>query len=90
MTENELQKSIDEAVEMVFIPLRKGFMRELWCWEENNLRCLLSNLFADDPLAHLSEDMVGRAYEIFAIAFKYAVDMLTWVEEDRLPAGLEP
>ncbi|XP_048391608.1 E3 ubiquitin-protein ligase UBR2 isoform X2 [Stegostoma tigrinum] len=44
----------------------------------------------EDPLVHLSEDMIGRAYEIFAIAFKYAVDMLTWVEEDRLPAGLEP
>ncbi|XP_048457289.1 E3 ubiquitin-protein ligase UBR2 [Rhincodon typus] len=50
----------------------------------------VSGAMEEDPLAHLSEDMVGRAYEIFAIAFKYAVDMLTWVEEDRLPAGLEP
>ncbi|XP_041071122.1 E3 ubiquitin-protein ligase UBR2 isoform X2 [Carcharodon carcharias] len=50
----------------------------------------VSGAMEEDPLAHLSEDMVGRAYNIFAIAFKYAVDMLTWVEEDRLPSGLEP
>ncbi|XP_067844935.1 E3 ubiquitin-protein ligase UBR2 isoform X3 [Heptranchias perlo] len=49
-----------------------------------------SGAMEEDPLAHLSEDMIGRAYNIFAIAFKYAVDMLTWVEEDRLPSGLEP
>ncbi|XP_078413257.1 E3 ubiquitin-protein ligase UBR2 isoform X1 [Cetorhinus maximus] len=50
----------------------------------------VSGAMEEDPLAHLSEDMIGRAYNIFAIAFKYAVDMLTWVEEDRLPSGLEP
>uniref|UniRef100_A0A4W3H8E2 E3 ubiquitin-protein ligase n=1 Tax=Callorhinchus milii TaxID=7868 RepID=A0A4W3H8E2_CALMI len=43
----------------------------------------------EDPLAHLSEDMIGRTYNIFAIAFKYAVDILTWVKEDELPLGLE-
>ncbi|XP_072121138.1 E3 ubiquitin-protein ligase UBR2 isoform X2 [Mobula birostris] len=49
-----------------------------------------SEALEEDPLAHLSEDMIGRAYNIFAIVFKYAVDMLTWVEEDSLPSGLEP
>ncbi|XP_072366222.1 E3 ubiquitin-protein ligase UBR2 isoform X2 [Scyliorhinus torazame] len=50
----------------------------------------VSGAMEEDPLAHLPEDMIGRAYNIFAITFKYAVDMLTWVEEDRLPSGLEP
>ncbi|XP_058880723.1 E3 ubiquitin-protein ligase UBR2 isoform X2 [Acipenser ruthenus] len=44
----------------------------------------------EDPLAHLSEDMIARAYNIFSIMVKYAVDMLTWEKEDELPAGLEP
>lgn len=37
---------------------------------------------------HLPEDMVARAYNIFAITFKYAVDILTWEKENELP-GLE-
>lgn len=41
-----------------------------------------------DPLVHLPEDMVARAYNIFAITFKYAVDILTWEKENELP-GLE-
>ncbi|KAM4903690.1 E3 ubiquitin-protein ligase UBR2 isoform 2-T2 [Sylvia borin] len=42
----------------------------------------------EDPLVHLPEDMVARAYNIFAITFKYAVDILTWEKENELP-GLE-
>lgn len=37
---------------------------------------------------HLPEDMVARAYNIFAITLKYAVDILTWEKENELP-GLE-
>lgn len=44
--------------------------------------------FFQDPLVHLPEDMVARAYNIFAITFKYAVDILTWEKENELP-GLE-
>ncbi|KAM7385951.1 hypothetical protein PAMP_001990 [Pampus punctatissimus] len=33
--------------------------------------------------------MVARSYNIFSIILKYAVDMLTW-EQEELPAGLEP
>ncbi|TFK03038.1 L-lactate dehydrogenase B chain [Platysternon megacephalum] len=43
----------------------------------------------EDPLVHLSEDMIARAYNIFAIMFKYAVDILTWEKENELPPGLE-
>nr|XP_032652105.1 E3 ubiquitin-protein ligase UBR2 isoform X3 [Chelonoidis abingdonii] len=42
-----------------------------------------------DPLVHLSEDMIARAYNIFAIMFQYAVDILTWEKENELPPGLE-
>ncbi|XP_041866018.1 E3 ubiquitin-protein ligase UBR2 isoform X2 [Melanotaenia boesemani] len=44
----------------------------------------------EDPVAQLSSDMVARGYSIFSIILKYAVDMLTWEQEDQLPAGLEP
>uniref|UniRef100_A0A3Q2ZJR7 E3 ubiquitin-protein ligase n=1 Tax=Kryptolebias marmoratus TaxID=37003 RepID=A0A3Q2ZJR7_KRYMA len=44
----------------------------------------------EDPVAHLPPDMVARAYSIFFIILKYAVDMLTWEQEDQLPPGLEP
>uniref|UniRef100_A0A8C8SCN8 E3 ubiquitin-protein ligase n=1 Tax=Pelusios castaneus TaxID=367368 RepID=A0A8C8SCN8_9SAUR len=43
----------------------------------------------EDPLMHLSEDMIARAYNIFAIMFQYAVDILTWEKENELPPGLE-
>uniref|UniRef100_A0A7N6B3Y7 E3 ubiquitin-protein ligase n=1 Tax=Anabas testudineus TaxID=64144 RepID=A0A7N6B3Y7_ANATE len=35
-------------------------------------------------------DLVARGYSIFSIILKYAVDLLTWEQEDQLPAGLEP
>ncbi|XP_066451684.1 E3 ubiquitin-protein ligase UBR2 isoform X3 [Eleutherodactylus coqui] len=43
----------------------------------------------EDPLINLSEDMVARAYNIFAIMFQYTVDILTWEKENELPKGLE-
>uniref|UniRef100_A0A669BGF9 E3 ubiquitin-protein ligase n=1 Tax=Oreochromis niloticus TaxID=8128 RepID=A0A669BGF9_ORENI len=43
-----------------------------------------------DPVAHLPTDMVGRAFSVFFIILKYAVDLLTWEHEDLLPAGLQP
>lgn len=46
---------------------------------------LLFILIFQDPLVHLPEDMVARAYNIFAITFKYAVDILTWEKENELP-----
>ncbi|XP_036402370.1 E3 ubiquitin-protein ligase UBR2 [Megalops cyprinoides] len=50
----------------------------------------ISDASQEDPLAHLSADMIGRAYNVFSIVLKYAVDMLTWEKEDELPLGLEP
>ncbi|XP_075451842.1 E3 ubiquitin-protein ligase UBR2 isoform X1 [Ascaphus truei] len=44
---------------------------------------------AEDPLVHLSEDMIARAYNIYAIMLQYAVDILTWEKENELPPGLE-
>uniref|UniRef100_H3C3Y1 E3 ubiquitin-protein ligase n=1 Tax=Tetraodon nigroviridis TaxID=99883 RepID=H3C3Y1_TETNG len=44
----------------------------------------------EDPVAQLPADLVTRAYSIFSIILKYAVDMLTWEQADKLPAGLEP
>ncbi|XP_070398902.1 E3 ubiquitin-protein ligase UBR2 isoform X1 [Nothobranchius furzeri] len=44
----------------------------------------------EDPVAQLHPDMVARGYSIFSIILKYAVDMLTWDQENQLPAGLEP
>uniref|UniRef100_A0A671Y0X2 E3 ubiquitin-protein ligase n=1 Tax=Sparus aurata TaxID=8175 RepID=A0A671Y0X2_SPAAU len=38
----------------------------------------------------LPPDLVARGYSIFSIILKYAVDMLTWEQDDQLPAGLEP
>lgn len=43
-----------------------------------------------DPVAQLPPDMVSRAYSIFFIMLKYAVEMLTWEQEEQLPGGLEP
>uniref|UniRef100_A0A4W6E081 E3 ubiquitin-protein ligase n=1 Tax=Lates calcarifer TaxID=8187 RepID=A0A4W6E081_LATCA len=43
-----------------------------------------------DPVAQLPADMVARGYSIFSIVLKYAVDLLTWDQEEQLPAGLEP
>ncbi|GAB5571520.1 E3 ubiquitin-protein ligase UBR2 isoform X3 [Prionailurus iriomotensis] len=42
-----------------------------------------------DPLVHLSEDVIARTYNIFAIMFRYAVEILTWEKESELPADLE-
>ncbi|KAI1894448.1 hypothetical protein AGOR_G00115920 [Albula goreensis] len=50
----------------------------------------ISDVSQEDPLAHLSADMIARTYNIFSIVLKYAVDMLTWEKEDELPPGLEP
>uniref|UniRef100_A0A8C7SNL4 E3 ubiquitin-protein ligase n=1 Tax=Oncorhynchus mykiss TaxID=8022 RepID=A0A8C7SNL4_ONCMY len=50
----------------------------------------ISDSCQEDPLAHLSTDMIARCYNVFAIVLKYAVDMLTWDKEDELPPGLEP
>lgn len=47
-------------------------------------------MYLQDPLAHLSTDMIARCYNVFSIVLKYAVDMLTWDKEDELPPGLEP
>ncbi|XP_033468365.1 E3 ubiquitin-protein ligase UBR2 isoform X2 [Epinephelus lanceolatus] len=44
----------------------------------------------EDPVTLLPADMVSRAFSIFSTILKYAVDMLTWEQEDQLPAGLEP
>uniref|UniRef100_A0A4W6E2Y1 E3 ubiquitin-protein ligase n=1 Tax=Lates calcarifer TaxID=8187 RepID=A0A4W6E2Y1_LATCA len=44
----------------------------------------------EDPVAQLPADMVARGYSIFSIVLKYAVDLLTWDQEEQLPAGLEP
>ncbi|XP_034537441.1 E3 ubiquitin-protein ligase UBR2 [Notolabrus celidotus] len=44
----------------------------------------------EDPVALLPADMVARGYSIFSIILKYAVDMLTWDQEDQLPEGLAP
>ncbi|XP_043917807.1 E3 ubiquitin-protein ligase UBR2 isoform X2 [Protopterus annectens] len=50
----------------------------------------MSGTAEEDPLSHLSEDMIARTYNIVAIMFKYAVDMLIWEKESELPLGLEP
>nr|XP_008292068.1 PREDICTED: uncharacterized protein LOC103366189 [Stegastes partitus] len=44
----------------------------------------------EDPVSLLPPDLVARSYSIFSIILKYAVDLLTWEQEDLLPAGLEP
>ncbi|XP_062375435.1 E3 ubiquitin-protein ligase UBR2 isoform X2 [Sardina pilchardus] len=50
----------------------------------------ISDSSQEDPLAHLSPDMIARTYNVFSIVLKYAVDMLTWDKEDELPQGLQP
>ncbi|XP_068089086.1 E3 ubiquitin-protein ligase UBR2 isoform X1 [Hyperolius riggenbachi] len=49
----------------------------------------ISESETEDPLIQLSEDMVARAYNIFAILFQFTVDILTWEKENELPPGLE-
>ncbi|KAG8443710.1 hypothetical protein GDO86_009037 [Hymenochirus boettgeri] len=49
----------------------------------------ISESETEDPLIHLAEDMIARAYNIFSVMFRYAVDILTWEKENELPAGLE-
>uniref|UniRef100_A0A673BGY1 E3 ubiquitin-protein ligase n=1 Tax=Sphaeramia orbicularis TaxID=375764 RepID=A0A673BGY1_9TELE len=43
-----------------------------------------------EEVAQLPPEMVARSCSIFSILLKYAVDMLTWDQEDQLPAGLQP
>lgn len=43
-----------------------------------------------DPVSVLAPDLVSRAFSVFSVVLKYAVDMLTWEQEDSLPAVLEP
>ncbi|XP_066553161.1 E3 ubiquitin-protein ligase UBR2 isoform X2 [Amia ocellicauda] len=50
----------------------------------------ISDASEEDPLANLSDDLIARAYNIFSVMLKYAVDMLTWEKEQELPPGLEP
>lgn len=50
----------------------------------------VSVCLCQDPVAQLPADLVTRAYSIFSIILKYAVDMLTWEPADKLPPGLEP
>jgi len=59
-----------------------------YCFEYHLISQLLFVFIFQDPLVHLAEDMVARAYNIFSITFKYAVDILTWEKENELP-GLE-
>ncbi|XP_063299948.1 E3 ubiquitin-protein ligase UBR2 isoform X2 [Pelobates fuscus] len=49
----------------------------------------ISESEVEDPLVHLSDDIIARAYNVFAIMFQYAVDILTWEKENELPSGLE-
>ncbi|XP_034721679.1 E3 ubiquitin-protein ligase UBR2-like [Etheostoma cragini] len=44
----------------------------------------------EDPVSLLPVDMVARGSSIFSVLLRYAVSMLTWDQEDQLPAGLEP
>ncbi|XP_068457943.1 E3 ubiquitin-protein ligase UBR2 isoform X2 [Clinocottus analis] len=47
----------------------------------------------EDPVSLLPADMAARGFSIFSILLKYAVDLLTWNQENQenlLPAGLEP
>ncbi|XP_015255763.1 PREDICTED: E3 ubiquitin-protein ligase UBR2 [Cyprinodon variegatus] len=44
----------------------------------------------EDPVSLLPPDLVARSSRIFSIILRYAVDLLTWDQEDQLPAGLEP
>uniref|UniRef100_A0A665WWI0 E3 ubiquitin-protein ligase n=1 Tax=Echeneis naucrates TaxID=173247 RepID=A0A665WWI0_ECHNA len=48
-----------------------------------------SKVTEEDPVAQLPADMVARSYSIFSIILKYAVDLLTWEQEDQLPAELK-
>uniref|UniRef100_A0A671Y199 E3 ubiquitin-protein ligase n=1 Tax=Sparus aurata TaxID=8175 RepID=A0A671Y199_SPAAU len=58
---------------------------------QRNITFLLVCCFSlQDPVAQLPPDLVARGYSIFSIILKYAVDMLTWEQDDQLPAGLEP
>ncbi|XP_068597074.1 LOW QUALITY PROTEIN: E3 ubiquitin-protein ligase UBR2 [Brachionichthys hirsutus] len=44
----------------------------------------------EDPAALIPADMVARGYSLFSVILTYAVELLTWDQEDQLPAGLEP
>ncbi|XP_075941502.1 E3 ubiquitin-protein ligase UBR2 isoform X3 [Anarhichas minor] len=58
------------------------------------MKCFLESIHKEhryrDPVSVLPADMVARSFSIFSILLKYAVDMLTWDQEDQLPSGLEP
>ncbi|XP_078505840.1 E3 ubiquitin-protein ligase UBR2 isoform X1 [Lissotriton helveticus] len=57
------------------------------CCQKHELN--MSESETEDPLVHLSEDMIARTYNIYAIMFQYAVDILTWEKENELPLGLD-
>uniref|UniRef100_A0A096MFC5 E3 ubiquitin-protein ligase n=1 Tax=Poecilia formosa TaxID=48698 RepID=A0A096MFC5_POEFO len=44
----------------------------------------------EDPVSLLPPAVEERSCSIFSIILQYAVDLLTWEQEDQLPAGLEP
>ncbi|XP_017164327.1 E3 ubiquitin-protein ligase UBR2 [Poecilia reticulata] len=44
----------------------------------------------EDPVSLLPPAVEERSSSIFSIILQYAVDLLTWEQEDQLPAGLEP
>ncbi|KAK5854461.1 hypothetical protein PBY51_015525 [Eleginops maclovinus] len=44
----------------------------------------------EDPVSLLPADMVSRCVCLFSVLLRYSVEMLTWDQEDTLPAGLEP
>lgn len=56
---------------------------------KQNTKGVVFSVLPQDPLVHLSEDVVARTYNIFAVMFQYAVDVLTWENESELPADLE-
>ncbi|KAK7880180.1 hypothetical protein WMY93_033162 [Mugilogobius chulae] len=43
-----------------------------------------------DPVQSLDPALVVRATQVFRTVLRYAVDMLTWDQENCLPPGLEP
>ncbi|KAI9514830.1 E3 ubiquitin-protein ligase ubr2 [Dissostichus eleginoides] len=43
-----------------------------------------------DPVSLLPADLVSRCVCLFSVLLQYSVEMLTWDQEETLPAGLEP
>uniref|UniRef100_A0A3B4BEV3 E3 ubiquitin-protein ligase n=1 Tax=Periophthalmus magnuspinnatus TaxID=409849 RepID=A0A3B4BEV3_9GOBI len=53
-------------------------------------QALLNSVLFQDPVQSLDPDLVYRAFQVFRTVLRYAVDMLTWDQENSLPPGLEP